>query len=477
MKRALAIAVALSACHASSPTGVTRQGDITVTATREADWSGGFCASIDILNSGSADVEGWSLELDYDCSVEINKVWNASSSRAGRTVHFDAEPWDKVIPRDGGHAEIGLCATGSYVAPTHFQLFVGGGRGTPVACDATAPPPPPVEDPDLGAVPSTTAQPPDAGAPALGGGGLLPGRGLAVYWGQNGYGGANPSDQAGWEADLATVCTQNPAYDIVVLAFANGFVHTRNADGYPELNFANHCATPYDARNPFLLSCPAIATGIQTCQQLGKRVLLSLGGASGGYGFTSDGDAQVFAQTVWDMFLGGDGGVRPFGAAVLDGVDLDIEGGTTTGYSAFVTGLRSIMDASTKKFLITAAPQCPFPDAYLGSTLTAAASAFDYLFVQFYNNFCAYSAASPTAFNDAFTHWAGLGPKIFVGLPATAQAAASASFVAPADLPALVKSVSSSTAFGGLMLWDASFDQNSGGQRYSAIASGILKSN
>ena len=245
------------------------------------------------------------------------------------------------------------------------------------------------------------------------------------------------------------------------------------------MNFANHCDTPWDARNPFLLKCPDIATGIETCHAKGKRVLLSLGGASGSYGFVSDDEARTFAKTAWDMFLGGTSAVRPFGNAILDGVDLDLEGGSATGYSAFVKSLRTIMDASSssgaRKFYIAAAPQCPFPDAYLGpaagKALGDAPSAFDFLFVQFYNNFCA--GTSPTAFSDAWTHWAGVGPKIFVGLPATTQAANAASYVDRTALPTLLGGVKGNAAFGGIMLWDVSFDQNSSGsdgKTYGAAA-------
>lgn len=42
-------------------------------------------------------------------------------------------------------------------------------------------------------------------------------------------------------------------------------------------------------------------------------------------------------------FLGGQSAVRPFGAARLDGVDLDIEGGAPTGYGAYVRALRALM--------------------------------------------------------------------------------------------------------------------------------------
>lgn len=46
----------------------------------------------------------------------------------------------------------------------------------------------------------------------------------------------------------------------------------------------------------------------------------------------------------------------------MDGIDLDIEGGTYTGYTAFVKELRRLMNTGTKKYTIGAAPQCPFPD-------------------------------------------------------------------------------------------------------------------
>ena len=36
---------------------------------------------------------------------------------------------------------------------------------------------------------------------------------------------------------------------------------------------------------------------------------------------------------MWDLFGAGDGKTRPFGDAVIDGFDLDIEGGGATGYT------------------------------------------------------------------------------------------------------------------------------------------------
>ena len=46
---------------------------------------------------------------------------------------------------------------------------------------------------------------------------------------------------------------------------------------------------------------------------------ISLGGATGAVGFTSDSQAETFADTVWNLFLGGSSSTRPFGSAILDG--------------------------------------------------------------------------------------------------------------------------------------------------------------
>jgi chitinase len=222
---------------------------------------------------------------------------------------------------------------------------------------------------------------------------------------------------------------------------------------------------------------------VKTCQAAGKKVLISIGGSTGSAGFQSDDDGKMAATSVWNIFLGGNGTIRPFAGATLDGVDLDIEGGGTVGYAAFAKALRTLMDASGHKYYITGAPQCPYPDAFLGPAagraLGDAPSAFDFVFVQFYNNYCGYG--TPSAFMDSFNMWktlagANSGPKVLVGLPATTGAAGSG-FVARATLPALVNGVKADAAFAGIMLWDVSNDQNSveGGTTYGAYAKTLLK--
>lgn len=81
------------------------------------------------------------------------------------------------------------------------------------------------------------------------------------------------------------------------------------------------------------LKCAIFLLDIKTCQKKGKTVIMSLGGAAGIYGFSNDANAEAFADTLWNIYGGGSSSTRPFGDAVLDGFDLDIEGGGPTGYA------------------------------------------------------------------------------------------------------------------------------------------------
>ena len=62
-------------------------------------------------------------------------------------------------------------------------------------------------------------------------------------------------------------------------------------------------------------------------------------------------------------------------------IDLDIESGTPAHYAAFVSKIRSLAAPTGKSYYITAAPQCPYPDAYIGTALNDAD--FDAVYVQF----------------------------------------------------------------------------------------------
>ena len=87
------------------------------------------------------------------------------------------------------------------------------------------------------------------------------------------------------------------------------------SDSFPKLNFAFHCYTGLSADYPSLLRCPGIELAIDECHLHNKKVLLSLGGGVGDYGFDSVEKAKLLAYRVWNLFLGGKNmkKLRPFG--------------------------------------------------------------------------------------------------------------------------------------------------------------------
>ncbi|KIJ68668.1 carbohydrate-binding module family 5 protein [Hydnomerulius pinastri MD-312] len=278
------------------------------------------------------------------------------------------------------------------------------------------------------------------------------------YWGQNSYG-ATHTDTTYFQQPISYYC-QDDAIDALPVAFVDTFFGT---GGMPVLNLANTC-NPTDNTTftgTDLVNCSSLASDIEYCQAQGKIVTISLGGAGGSIGFQNDTQAQTFAQTIWDLFLGGSSTMRPFGTAVLDGVDLDIEGGASTGYAAFVTEIRSLASGASKEYYVTGAPQCPFPDAYLGSVIDQVG--FDAIYVQFYNNVCGlqnYDVVSDWDFGvwDIWAQQTSPNPdvKIYIGAPASSTAAGTG-YIPIGNLSSIaVQMRESFPSFGGVMLWDAS---------------------
>lgn len=211
---------------------------------------------------------------------------------------------------------------------------------------------------------------------------------------------------------------------------------------------------------------------IQLCQSsYQKTIMLSIGGAT--YtegGFTSSDAAIAAANNVWAMFgpeQAGSTVKRPFGKAVVDGFDFDFES-TTQNMPPFAKQLRSLMTAATtaggKPYYLSAAPQCPYPDLADDAMLNGGVS-FDFVQVQFYNNYCGVSsfvvgASSQSSYNfDTWDDWAKDGSanpnvKILVGIPA--NTGAGAGYTSGNVLQAALAYSQGFASFGGVMMWDMS---------------------
>ncbi|XP_021275146.1 hevamine-A-like [Herrania umbratica] len=269
--------------------------------------------------------------------------------------------------------------------------------------------------------------------------------GISVYWGQNGF-----------ETTLNKTC-ETGLYKYVNIAFLNKFGSGR----IPELNLAGHC-------NPKNGGCKVVSIAIRNCQKQGIKVMLSIGGGLGQYSLASKADAKKVADYLYNNFLGGTSPSRPLGNAVLDGIDFNIELGSTKYWDDLARYLAAYTKPGRKVYL-SAAPQCPFPDRYLGAALNT--GLFDYVWVQFYNNAaCQYAPGNTRNLLNSWYRWTTSikAGKIFLGLPATKAAASTGTgYIPPWELKSkILPLIKKSPKYGGVMLWNRYFDKIGG---YSTV--------
>ncbi|VBB84387.1 Putative Glycoside Hydrolase Family 18 [Podospora comata] len=285
---------------------------------------------------------------------------------------------------------------------------------------------------------------------------------IAVYWGQNSI-----SLTSGGQQRLSYYCANSPI-NIIPLAF----LYTIKTPS-TTINFANAGDNCTLFSGSQLLSCPQLEEDIQTCQTAhNKSILLSIGGAT--YtegGFSSPAEAVQMAGAVWEMFgpkKEGSKVERPFGDAVVDGFDIDLEA-VAVNMVDFVGELRRLMDADggKKKFYMSGAPQCPFPDAAMGGLMDGVG--FDFVMVQFYNNWCGVDSWKASGGGDGkgesqfnferWDRWAreeskNKGVKVLLGVPGSQ--AAGRGYVNGEVLKGVVEYVKGFESFGGVMMWDMS---------------------
>ncbi|KAI9206831.1 glycoside hydrolase superfamily, partial [Polychytrium aggregatum] len=219
----------------------------------------------------------------------------------------------------------------------------------------------------------------------------------------------------------------------------------------------------------------AIAQDVLYCQSKGIRIGISVGGALGSVAVSSDATGISIANDLWNNFLAGTTPLsqRAIPGVIFDGVDFDIEAGGSgnNGYAAMTNTLRSYIVASGRDIYISAAPQCPIPDANMDYTLRN--GWFDFVAVQFYSAPCGLGfSGSPNGPNYAdnssiwdhgagswmaqVPNWQNWNAKLMVGFPASS----SAGNYGGGDIPTLLKQyvpgwqALNPTVFGGLMWWD-----------------------
>ncbi len=344
-------------------------------------------------------------------------------------------------------------AVPNYAQPA-TSVAAGAPKSSPPALPPAQPTAPVAEPSSSVANSAQTSQIPSGSSGGSGGNPkAASGKSLAVYWG---------ASAASGSLSLGSLC-QDKNIDIVILAFLDAF-----NGGSTHIAVGNDCSGTQ--------SCPTLANDIAICQGLSKKVMLSIGGAAAAsLSFTSDDQAKGAANTLWNSYGGGTGGSRPFGDIKLDGFDIDSENKITTGWTAFVTALRSAMSQDkSRQYYISGAPQCPIPDA---SIPLDAMKQMDMVWVQFYNN--PGCNIGTTGFLDSFKQWSaqlGSGPKLYIGAPGASPAGSG--YLEPAAMATAIQGASKAgiNNFGGVMLWDGPLAKNNaaGGKTYLDVVKGAL---
>ncbi|KAJ3287458.1 Chitinase 1 [Rhizoclosmatium sp. JEL0117] len=269
---------------------------------------------------------------------------------------------------------------------------------------------------------------------------------IVSYWG------AHPT--AG-ELSLATYCNLN-VYSIIQLSFINAGTWVFDSDiTHPDLK--------------------QVAADVLYCQSKGIRIGASVGGQLGSAGLGG-----------WEKLL-------QQHCVVLDGIDIDVEsndGSTNAGYAELVNKLRSLIVEFGKQYYISAAPQCPIPDANIDYTLKN--GWFDFVSVQFYSALCGLAFSGPQqgpnyADNSSIWNhnqgswmsqtplWPNKNVKLVVGFPASANAGnfgASDPWAAVSSLVPGWKALNPSI-FGGLMWWDCFWMGLTNGAKYKTFVNSL----
>ncbi|KAF7813002.1 hevamine-A-like [Senna tora] len=225
--------------------------------------------------------------------------------------------------------------------------------------------------------------------------------------------------------------------------------------------------TQYGDDGDIDLAC-ILAPRITTCQGLGVKVFLSLGGDDDSltYSLSSAADAKQVVGDLYYNFLAGHScsGVNLLGNVVLDGIDLHIEAG---GDDRTLYWDELHYYSQYNRFYLAASPRCHIPDSYMDKAIKT--GLFDYLFVKFYDDErCMYDSSAANTTTNLFRSWDEWTTsfnvtKVYLGLPAAPEAAVSGGYI-PMDVlnEQVIPYVSKASKYGGVTLWNRYYDYKIG---------------
>ncbi len=126
-------ATAASSSGASAPSNqasattsapATTSSSCHVTYIDQNDWGVGFTGAITITNTGTTQINSWTLTWAYSGNQALNQSWNGNYTQNGKTVTITNASWNGAIAPGGNQSGIGFNASysGTNVNPSTFYL-------------------------------------------------------------------------------------------------------------------------------------------------------------------------------------------------------------------------------------------------------------------------------------------------------------------------------------------------------------------
>uniref|UniRef100_A0A0D9X1U7 GH18 domain-containing protein n=1 Tax=Leersia perrieri TaxID=77586 RepID=A0A0D9X1U7_9ORYZ len=273
---------------------------------------------------------------------------------------------------------------------------------------------------------------------------------VTVFWGRN----IN-------EGSLREAC-DTAMYTMVIISFLNVSVHGHSGDY--SLDLSGH-------------PLAGVGADIKHCQRKGVLVSLSLSLSIAGGALPGDQSAIDLADHLSNTYLAAarddaTTAARPFGDAVLDGVDFFFHDAATPAdaerYGVLATELsrsRNAGDQSSPPPRLTATAPCAFP----AGAAALATSAFERVHVRFYGG---ENSNCTVYWEDAWARWTAAYPRsrVYFGLPAAPapeKDGGGGGYIYPKTLYySYVPELQKAANYGGFMIWDHYSDKKSGYSAY-----------
>ncbi|XP_006663681.1 xylanase inhibitor protein 2-like [Oryza brachyantha] len=244
------------------------------------------------------------------------------------------------------------------------------------------------------------------------------------------------------EGSLREACDTG-LYTSVIISFYSVFGHGRYS-----LDLSGH-------------PLHAVGADIKHCQSKNIAVLLSVGGQGGEYSLPTNQSAADVANNLWNAYLGGGRKdvFRPFGDAVVDGIDLFIDQGGAEHYDELA---RQLFSHYKYEMLLTATTRCSYPDHRLDKAL--ATGLFSHIHVRVFGGD---DVSCATHHRETWERWAAAysGSLVYIGVVASPEQDAKAYLPRKVLFSSVLSYIVEKPNYGGVMIWDRYYDNKTG---YSA---------